>query len=58
MAFAPAEAAGLVQRQLSPVDRRAVYVSLTDEGERRCAAAVAELTQHRQRLIEILSQLG
>ncbi len=50
-----AESIGLVRRELSAVNRRFVYVALTKEGERRLAAAVAELTRARARLRTSLS---
>lgn len=49
-----AEALGLVARSRG---RRQVLVRLTGEGERRLVGAVAELAQHRRRLIELLSGL-
>ena len=52
-----AEDAGLVRRELSAGNRRLVYVGLTPEGERRLAAAVAELARHRARLVSMLSNL-
>ena len=52
------EGLGLVRRDADPRDRRAVFVSLTDEGERRLAAAVTELRAERRRLVEALTALG
>ncbi len=52
-----AEALGLVRRELSPRNRRATYVALTPEGERRLEGAVAELARHRRRLVSMLSNL-
>jgi DNA-binding MarR family transcriptional regulator len=54
---ARAETLGLVRRELDPSNRRAVYVALTEEGERRLAAAVSELVAERVRLTEIVSHL-
>ncbi len=53
-----AEDLGLLERALIPSDRRRVYFRLTDEGERRLAGAVAELSPDRRRLISLLSELG
>jgi len=53
-----AESAGLVRRELSQTDRRAVYVALTDEGRARLEPAVAELARQRRRLIGILAELA
>jgi DNA-binding MarR family transcriptional regulator len=52
------EALGLVRRELDPTNRRAVYVALTEEGERRLAAVVTELARERVRLTEIVADLG
>ena len=49
---------GLVRRAGDPSDRRAVLVSLTDEGERRLALAVEELKAERRRLVEALAALA
>lgn len=51
-----AEAAGLVAREGSEDDGRVVRLRLTDEGERRLAATVAELREDRRRLIEIIAE--
>lgn len=50
-----AEAHGLVQRELSSVNRRLIYVALTSEGERRLAGTIADLTRARRDLHESLS---
>ena len=55
---ARAEALGLVRRELDRANRRAVYVALTEEGERRLAAAVADLVRERTALTEIVSRLA
>jgi len=52
-----AEDLGLVRRELDRRQRRAVFVALTEEGERRLAGAVSELGSERHRLIAIVSQL-
>jgi DNA-binding MarR family transcriptional regulator len=46
-----AEDAGLLQRRQSPDDGRIVHLRLTDDGERRVAAGVAELGPERARLL-------
>jgi DNA-binding MarR family transcriptional regulator len=51
-----AERLGLVARERG--SGRTVYVGLTDEGRRRLEGAAAALTQHRRRLVSILSNLG
>jgi DNA-binding MarR family transcriptional regulator len=51
------EALGYVRRELDPSNRRAVYVALTDEGERRLAAVVTKLARERHRLSEIVADL-
>jgi DNA-binding MarR family transcriptional regulator len=51
------EALGLVRRELVPSNRRAVYVALTEDGERRLAAVVTELAPERSVLSEIVSRL-
>lgn len=52
-----AEDLGLVRRELDRRQRRAVFVALTEEGERRLAGAVSELGSERHRLIAIVSHL-
>lgn len=54
---ARAEAIGLIEREASLVDGRVVHLGLTDEGERRLAATVAELRADRENLIDVLSAL-
>jgi DNA-binding MarR family transcriptional regulator len=51
-----AENLKLIRRELSDRDARIRYLKLTDEGERRLAAAVLELGQERARLITLLAQ--
>lgn len=53
---ARSEALSLVRRELHPSNRRAVFVALTREGERRLAAAVDELAGERARLAEIVAE--
>lgn len=48
------EKAGLVQRERSKTDRRAVLVSLTATGRRRVARKRSELAERRRRLYENL----
>ncbi len=51
-----AEAAGLLAREGSEDDGRVVRLRLTEEGERRLAATVAELREDRRRLIELIAE--
>lgn len=50
-----AEEAGLVRRSRSANDRRVALIGLTDEGERRLAAAFAGLGEESDRLIEYVA---
>ncbi len=50
-----AENLRLVRRELSERDARIRYLRLTEEGDRRLAAAVAELGGERARLTELLA---
>lgn len=52
-----AENLGLVSRELSARDARVRFLRLTDEGERRLAAAVAGLRKERARLLAIGEQI-
>ena len=52
-----AEEAGLVSREQSQSDARVAYLSLTDEGERRLAAAFTGLETERTQLRESFTQL-
>jgi DNA-binding MarR family transcriptional regulator len=52
-----AEDLRLIRRELSDRDARIRYLRLTDEGERRLAAAVTELGVERTRLVELLADL-
>jgi DNA-binding MarR family transcriptional regulator len=49
-----AEEGGLLRRRQSAEDGRVIYLSLTEDGERRLAGAVAELGPERDRLLGIL----
>jgi DNA-binding MarR family transcriptional regulator len=49
-----AEDGGLLQRRQSPDDGRIVHLTLTDEGSKRLASALAELGPERQRLLSEL----
>lgn len=51
------EDAGLLTRQVSPTDARVRYLKLTRQGELRLAAAVADLSEERTRLVSILQRL-
>jgi DNA-binding MarR family transcriptional regulator len=55
---ARSETLGLVRRELHPSNRRAVFVALTPEGERRLSMAVAELAGERARLADVIAQSG
>jgi DNA-binding MarR family transcriptional regulator len=50
-----AENLRLVRRELSDHDARIRYLRLTEEGERRLAAAVLELGSERDRLVSLLA---
>jgi DNA-binding MarR family transcriptional regulator len=52
---ARAEAAGLLRREPSASDGRVVHLRLTEEGERRLAATVAELRADRRNLVELIA---
>jgi DNA-binding MarR family transcriptional regulator len=52
-----AEEAGLLRRVPSANDGRVVHLELTETGERRIAACVAELGEERRRLVELVSGL-
>ena len=49
------EARGLVQRQVSPTDRRAKQLSATREGTRILATVVPRMLQAQERLVEPLT---
>jgi DNA-binding MarR family transcriptional regulator len=53
---ARSEALGLVRRELDPSRRRAVFVAVTPEGERRLSAVVDELEGERAALAEIVAR--
>lgn len=52
-----AKDAGLVSRRVSNIDGRVRYLTLTEAGAAKLAAAAAELGPERQRLITILRAL-
>jgi DNA-binding MarR family transcriptional regulator len=52
------EAAGLVARERSAVDRRNVYLRLTPEGDRRLAAALDETDADRRDLARVFRALS
>jgi DNA-binding MarR family transcriptional regulator len=52
-----AEAAGLLTREPSPVDRRSTLLGLSPEGERRLAGAVAGLREDRRQLTHLIRSL-
>jgi DNA-binding MarR family transcriptional regulator len=49
---------GLVRSELHPSNRRAVFVALTPEGERRLSVAVDELAGERARLADVIAESG
>jgi DNA-binding MarR family transcriptional regulator len=51
-----AENQRLLRRELAPRDARIRYLRLTEEGERRLAAALSELGEERERLTVLLAQ--
>src|SRR3954454_7182474 len=53
-----AESDGLVERRLSQADARVHELRLSEEGERRLAAALAELGPERRKLLEALAPLA
>jgi DNA-binding MarR family transcriptional regulator len=53
---ARSEALGLVRRELDPSRRRAVFVAVTAEGERRLSAVVDELEGERAALAELVAK--
>ena len=52
-----AEKLGLLRREQSANDRRVRYLHLTSEGERRLAAAVADLRGDRDALVSTLNDI-
>ena len=52
------ERRGLVQRALDPDRRGAILIGLTPTGERRLAAALAQMGSERRRLVRILTKLS
>ena len=55
---ARSEALGLVRRELDPSRRRAIFVAVTQEGDRRLSAVVDELEGERAALAEIVAELA
>jgi DNA-binding MarR family transcriptional regulator len=53
-----AERDGLLRREPSASDGRVVYLKLTDEGEKRLSASVAEHGRERELLFEIISRIN
>jgi DNA-binding MarR family transcriptional regulator len=53
-----AEEAGLVKRDLSPMDARVAHLRLTDEGERRLRQSFTHLATERAQLGEAIAHLG
>jgi DNA-binding MarR family transcriptional regulator len=53
-----AEEVGLVERAPSDEDGRVMFLRLTEEGERRLAAAFTRLDVERERLREAFAELG
>jgi len=54
---ARAEDAGLVRRERAEHDQRVIFLSLTDEGERRLAGALADSDVHRRELASAFDDL-
>jgi DNA-binding MarR family transcriptional regulator len=52
-----AEEAGLVKRDLSPMDARVAHLRLTDEGERRLRQSFTHLAIERSQLREAIAHL-
>lgn len=52
-----AENSGLINREISSKDARVRYLKLTSEGEQRLAGAVADLSEERARLVDLLGRL-
>jgi DNA-binding MarR family transcriptional regulator len=55
---ARAEEAGLIAREASELDRRVVYLRLTDEGDRLLQRALAETEAVRRELLDALERLA
>jgi DNA-binding MarR family transcriptional regulator len=53
-----AEEVGLIERAPSDEDGRVMFLRLTEEGERRLAAAFTRLDVERERLREAFAELG
>ena len=51
------EDAGLLTREVSPVDARVRYLKLSGQGERQLARAVLDLAEEREKLAAVLAQL-
>jgi DNA-binding MarR family transcriptional regulator len=52
-----AEEAGLVKRELSPMDARVAHLRLTDEGEQRLRKSFTHLATERAQLREAIAHL-
>ena len=50
------EDTGLLRREVSTTDARVRYLRLTSRGERKLAQAVAELSEERERLAQVLAR--
>ncbi len=55
---ARAEEAGLIAREASELDRRVVYLRLTDEGDRLLQRALAETGAVRRELLDAFERLA
>jgi len=55
---ARAEEAGLIAREASELDRRVVYLRLTDEGDRLLQRALAETDAVRRELLDAFERLA
>jgi DNA-binding MarR family transcriptional regulator len=53
-----AETVGLIRREPSAKDGRVAYLSLSEEGERRLAGAIADLGPEHRRLAEVVGDPG
>jgi DNA-binding MarR family transcriptional regulator len=53
-----AETVGLIRREPSAKDGRVAYLSLSEEGERRLAGAIADLGPEHRRLADVVGDAG